>query len=162
MSFGFHSRVTATPDSLIEYFQEHGVLRPRTNPYPCPVVPCGKDMAWTAMKPSDCWLMKLPLAWLIFGWRTWWTTWTWSWSRTLTIIWIYLNVQLTNSIYLHQNEYCLITVIKENTLQSSWCVEGGEEHPEHWDFGVTCKLILGLFSLILSGAKIIFKWLEKN
>ena len=45
-SFGFHIRVTATLDSLIEYFQEHGVLRPRTNPFPCPAhrgpaEPCG-------------------------------------------------------------------------------------------------------------------------
>ena len=47
MSFAFLARVTATPDSIIEYFQERGVLRPKTNPFPCPVENCGKDMAWT-------------------------------------------------------------------------------------------------------------------
>ena len=50
MSFAFLARVTATPESIIEYFQEHGVLRPRTNPFPCPVENCGKDMAWTSRK----------------------------------------------------------------------------------------------------------------
>ena len=28
--------------SFFEYFQEHGVLRPRTNPFPCPMESCGK------------------------------------------------------------------------------------------------------------------------
>ena len=30
------------------------------------------------------------------------------------------NVLMNNSIYLHQNDYCLTTAIKLNTLQSSW------------------------------------------
>ena len=47
MSYQFLHRVTETPESIIEYFQENGVLRPKTNPFPCPVESCGKDMAWT-------------------------------------------------------------------------------------------------------------------
>ena len=33
---------------LIEYFQEYGVFKPRSNPFP--VEPCGKDMVWTKRK----------------------------------------------------------------------------------------------------------------
>ena len=47
MSFDFLSRVTATQDSIIEYFQDHGVLRLKTNPFLCPVENCRKAMSWT-------------------------------------------------------------------------------------------------------------------
>ena len=47
MSFEFLSHVTATQDSIIEYFQDHGVLRPKTNPFLCPIESCVKAMSWT-------------------------------------------------------------------------------------------------------------------
>ena len=42
MLFAFLACVTATPESIIKYFQEHGVLWPKTNPFSCLVENCGK------------------------------------------------------------------------------------------------------------------------
>ena len=47
MSFEFLSHVTATQDSIIKYFQDHRVLRPKTTQFLCPNESCGKAMSWT-------------------------------------------------------------------------------------------------------------------
>ena len=50
MSFEYLFRVTKDKESIIDFFQEQGVLRPKDNPFLCPVESCKKAMTWTKKK----------------------------------------------------------------------------------------------------------------